>query len=120
MKNSKKFDTIIDSFLEKNTTLSEIGILTYEREGKTLFTHVCIWEDLWLDFIPYYMSLLENYFACSKDISKDYVITYIGKKSNEFKEKNLDLYNRIVGVHQYNPGNHFFRFSTDKNKNRYL
>ena len=115
--NDKKLYDLIDRYLERSTEMGDTGILRYKRSDKLSYTHVCIWEDLWLDFIPYYMSILEESFACSNELSKECVVTYIGKKSYEFKEKNPELYDRVMGVSQYNPGNHFFRFNYKGLKN---
>ena len=114
--NNDRLSALIDRYLERSTELTEVGILRYKRYGKMTYTHVCIWEDLWLDFIPYYMSLLEESFACSNELSKEYVITYIRKRISEFKEKNPGLHDRIIGVNcKELTGNHFMRFYKNNN-----
>jgi len=116
MKNDDKLSDLIDRFLDRSTELGETGILRYKRSGKMTYTHVCIWEDLWLDFIPYYMSLIEESFACTEETSKNYVMTYIEKRTDEFKEKNPGLYDRIIGVNcKELTGNHFMRFFNNNN-----
>ena len=100
-KNEKKLKKLIFKYLDKNVHVSEVGIIRYSHGHKVCFTHVCIWEDLHMDFIPYYEDIIRESFGCSKETSCDLLRDYLKGLEMAFKKKNYRLYSYVSGEKEW-------------------